>query len=224
MADEKRQTGFNPATVSALLRGDYANAHIAATPGGIEAQEAAAQRELPAGTKLPKRGTILPGNAQRDGETNRERLESLGFTFGEDLDALFVECSLPAGWQIKPTDHSMWSDLCDRGGRVRGKIFYKGAFYDRRVDMWMEQRFQVVTWYAATPDLPENYDNLEAARCKLVKDHDGRVLQSSPSYCPPSARSADGVDAETQAAAAMGDWLTAHYPDYKDPFAYWDEA
>jgi hypothetical protein len=39
--------------------------------------------------------------------------------------------SLPPGWKVVPTDHSMWSDLVDAKGEKRASIFYKAAFYDR---------------------------------------------------------------------------------------------
>ena len=61
----------------------------------------------------------------------REELEAIGFVFGEPVDELFQECTLPEGWTIRPTDHSMWSHIVDENGEVRGSIFYKAAFYDR---------------------------------------------------------------------------------------------
>jgi len=61
----------------------------------------------------------------------RVELEALGFVFGKEVDALFIECQFPPGWTKRPTDHSMWSELVDPAGNVRGSIFYKAAFYDR---------------------------------------------------------------------------------------------
>ena len=69
----------------------------------------------------------------------------MGITFGDPAesddplfvdaqlpdDPLFVDAQLPDGWRVEATDHSMWSNLLDDQGMVRGSIFYKAAFYDR---------------------------------------------------------------------------------------------
>lgn len=75
-----------------------------------------------ADTHLPVEGSDDPAFA------------AMGVQMGPPLpnDPLFRVATLPPGWSIKPTDHSMWSDLCDDTGRKRAAIFYKAAFYDRR--------------------------------------------------------------------------------------------
>jgi hypothetical protein len=95
---------------------------IAATPGGIEAQEAQGQREFVANETLPI-------------DCPKAELEALGFVFGAPVDDLFVSVQFPTGWEKIATDHSMWSDLVDEAGVTRGSIFYKAAFYDRRAFM-----------------------------------------------------------------------------------------
>lgn len=116
---------MNPAALIALLKGDIDNAVTAATPGGIEAQEAAGQATLVAGSWFPK---DMMGVA-------RPELEGLGFKFGADVDDVFVSVQLPQGWKKVATDHSMWSDVIDDKGLVRGSIFYKAAFYDRKAHL-----------------------------------------------------------------------------------------
>lgn len=115
---------ITPAALSALADGDIENFRIAATPGGIEAQEKAGQAITNAQETLPK-------------ECPRAELEKLGFVFGEDYDELFVNVKFPEGWKKQATDHPMWSDLVDPSGKKRAAIFYKAAFYDRRADMHM---------------------------------------------------------------------------------------
>jgi hypothetical protein len=114
-------TGISPAVLMAALAGDLENAVIAATPGSIEAQEKRGQLDMVANQDFPLdiRGVT------------REQLEALGFVFGDHLDDLFQSVTLPAGWKIEPTDHSMWSTILDSDGNERGSIFYKAAFYDR---------------------------------------------------------------------------------------------
>ena len=91
--------------------------------GAIMEQEAQGQRELVNSTQLPAK--VNSGD--------RKALEKAGVVFGEKSpdDDLFVEATLPEGWQKRRTDHSMWSELVDEKGVVRATIFYKAAFYDR---------------------------------------------------------------------------------------------
>ena len=56
---------------------------------------------------------------------------------------LFINVELPKGWSIKPTDHSMWSNLVDDKGRERASIFYKAAFYDRDAHLSFNRRFRI---------------------------------------------------------------------------------
>lgn len=116
----------NPAAISALARGDLRNALVAATPGGIEAQEAEGQRDLvTSSNRIPKDGS-------------EEVAKALGIRLLSDADDLFIYAKLPHGWKIKPTDHSMWSEVVDAEGTRRAAIFYKAAFYDRKAFITLE--------------------------------------------------------------------------------------
>jgi hypothetical protein len=57
---------------------------------------------------------------------------------GKSDDPLFCRVELPAGWRKVPTDHPLWTDLVDGGGKVRAKIVYKAAFYDRYARVSLE--------------------------------------------------------------------------------------
>jgi hypothetical protein len=115
---DKKEMRLTPAALGALVQGDHENFFAAATPGGIEAQEAAGQKKLAANALLPVDGI-------------KEVAEKLGFTYDPAIvDKIFVKASLPAGWKKVPSEHSMWSDLVDNKGVLRAKIFFKAAFYD----------------------------------------------------------------------------------------------
>jgi hypothetical protein len=114
---------ITPAALNALLKGDIKNFNVASTPGGIEAQEVEGQKEFVASKTLPKE--INSGGT-------KEELERMGIVFGEIVDDLFINVTLPKGWKIEASDHSMWSDLIDDKGCVKASIFYKAAFYDRK--------------------------------------------------------------------------------------------
>lgn len=95
--------------------------------GGIEAQEAAGQREMLTATTLPSE--IL--------HSTRQDFEALGFEFGPMVsgDDLFIEAELPKGWSRDGSDHAMWSYILDERGIRRVALFYKAAFYDRKAHM-----------------------------------------------------------------------------------------
>lgn len=105
----------------AAMQGDWENAQTASTPDGIEAQEAQGQQDFVKSEVLPRRCNFC----------TRNQLEALGIVFGKEVDDLFIEAVLPAGWKKVPTEHSMWSELLDAQGKKRASIFYKAAFYDR---------------------------------------------------------------------------------------------
>jgi hypothetical protein len=100
---------------------------LGGNPDAIGAQEARGQQELVNSSQLPTR--VLHGE--------RKQLEDAGVVFGEVVsgDDLFCHVTLPTGWRLAATDHSMWSHLLDGEGTVRAKIFYKAAFYDRRAHL-----------------------------------------------------------------------------------------
>ena len=162
--------------------------------GGIERQEADGQRKMIAACKMPIQGPWIEAVA-------------LGIIQGESDGDLFYDSTLPEGWQIKRTDHSMWSDLLDEKGRKRGGIFYKAAFYDRSAHWHLNRRFSIS--YTSLGDLTSEY-----RYAKSVFDHDGTKLFD------PAIKTEDqwgGLSEKT-----CEDWLEQNYPDHKQPTAYWD--
>lgn len=173
---------MTPAALSALGKGDMENFIAASTPGGIEAQEKAGQIEQSFLETLPKEGFDGNGNA----------LEALGFKKIGDHDDLFYKVRFPAGWRKRATDHSMWSELLDDRGRVRGMIFYKAAFYDRRAHCGLVTRYDVRGDYEVKPT---GY---------IAVDGDKELYRTTTGYDTAKA------------------WLSKHYPNWRNPLAYWD--
>ncbi len=99
----------------------------AGEPGGIEQQERNGQSQLAASSQLPSDG--IEQVAKELGVT------VIGYS---NNDTLFCDVILPPGWRIVPTDHAMWSHLCDDAGAKRASIFYKAAFYDRKAFIRLE--------------------------------------------------------------------------------------
>jgi hypothetical protein len=71
----------------------------------------------------------------------RDQYEKMGIKILDENDDLFLNVVLPDGWEVKPTEHSMWNDVIDENGRKRISFFYKGSFYDRDAFSNFEKRF-----------------------------------------------------------------------------------
>lgn len=188
------QRKLNPPALAALLNGDMDNFLVAATPGGIEAQERQGQRHFTQSSTLPKKCIGCTW----------EQIEQAGIVRGDDVDDLFVRVQLPAGWKVEPTDHSMWSKLLDDRGRERASMFYKAAFYDRDAHISLSRSIRVTRRY---------YDEETDA---AVVSATGAALFESPRVPQDHFGEIDQIEA--MAAA----WADEHYPDHRNPLAYWD--
>lgn len=207
-ASERRLT---PAALVAANAGNLKNFMAAITPGGIEAQEKAGQLEQAALETLP----IDLGRDRGDGTMWRKCWESLGFQFGMPVDELFVEAKFPPGWSKRPTDHSMWSDVIDDKGRVRGKVFYKAAFYDRRAHAMLVPRFSVDSDYAQPLSTVRVQDASGIVDFKV-----GGLEYPDWSKDPQKAEEAQKrIDA---ARWECETYLKTNFPLWRNPLEYWD--
>ena len=196
----------NLASLTALLNGDFPNALIAATPGGIEQQEAAGQ------AKLAKSADRLPLDINYPrGVTHAQIAAATGIKFGNVVDKIFIEALLPEGWKIVPTSHAMWSDLVDDKGQKRAGIFYKAAFYDYNAHINFECRY-VVNGYATRED-----GGIKLRGCQVVDRSTEKVLWSSEYV---GERDYDAQDKNRDEALK---WLNKTFPQHGDPFAYWND-
>lgn len=194
--------GLTPAALMAAVSGDYENAMIAATPGGIEAQEAQGQQDFVASETLPA-------------ECPREQLESLGFVFGENADDIFTYVQFPKGWKKEATEHSMWSDLLDDKGQKRGSIFYKAAFYDRSAHMNLDRKIS----YGQVYDHHDSY--VKNGLQYFVTDGEN-VLYETELKMFEKKYEDDYWKLDDAARIEVEKWINENYPDYNDPMAYWD--
>lgn len=191
---------WNMAAISALVQGDMDNYIVAATPGGIEAQEKRGQVSFVNSATLPK---------DLNGTATWEQLAQVGIVRGKEADDLFVEVTLPQGWRKEGTDHSMWSDLLDEQGRKRASIFYKAAFYDRSAHMSFTRRF-----YAGHRGTVSGDYN--SPKQGVVTDRGETIWTSERTAARDDWTLHDNLDKEAE------DWLAERYPDWKNPMAYWD--
>lgn len=125
--------------------------------GAIERQEKRGKIALKNSFNLPIK---YNGDLKEQREYSNS-LKSMGIKILEESDDLFMKVELPEGWKIKPTDHSMWSNLIDDKGRERASIFYKAAFYDREAFISFNRRFNI------------SYE---------IADYDKKLFEHQPEY------------------------------------------
>jgi len=181
----------------------------------IEEQERDGQRQLAKSESLP---------SQLNGCTEEE-VRAIGIDLGpipKDIhkgDALFRPATLPDGWKIELTNHSMWSCIVDDRGFARASMFYKAAFYDRAAHLSLNVRIRMqqdydarrrdgTTVYIVTVAMPGCAPNGER-NAKTIHTH------VDTSGLPTEWQQADAAQAATRA------WLEENYPDYKSATAYW---
>lgn len=188
--------------LNALPLAARTKAESLARSANIEEMEKQGQEQLVAGSQLP--ATIWPP----EGELGKKALVAAGVKFLQlsKGDPLFFDVELPKGWQLSETEHPMWSNLHDEKGRLRAKIFYKAAFYDRNA------RIDVLSRYNYRHECQVLHDYTGPARY-VVKDGDKVLFEGE--WCNPS----DTGRSRKQAS----DWLDTNKPGWNDPAAYWDQ-
>lgn len=179
---------------------------------GIETTEKIAQGRLVYSTTLPTKHNDA---YDKPGETRRV-LEAAGVVFGEveKNDDMFQQVTLPEGWGKRPTDHYLWSDLCDDKNRKRASIFYKGASYDRDAFMSAVRRFRIES------DLKLKHSE-EKYRMQVL---DGDTVLFSTEAVEIGRKdyaTQDRVTEEQRKEATA--WLAERYPNWQDPAAHWDD-
>lgn len=145
----------------------------------------------------------------------KEQYEKIGIKIIEEYDDLFFNVKLPEGWEIKPTEHSMWNEVMDDKGRKRMTFFYKGAFYDRDAFVNFEQRFT----YCERPF--DDYQTHATYEERQPKEWYGVVYD-----CGKEIFRTQGIIKKDYFDESLNqqciEYLNKNYPNYKDINAYWE--
>ena len=152
-------------------------------------------------------------------EYTKAQYEKMGIKIIGEYDDLFWNVTLPDGWEIKATEHSMWNDLYDDKGRKRANFFYKAAFYDRDAFINFCTRFTVIVEHTAPYDA--DYEVWKASDYQgKIKDGD-EIIYCTECVPPIGTYSGDDV-IKTHLRDKVVSFIEEHYPNYKDINAYWD--
>jgi len=144
-------------------------------------------------------------------DDDKKILESWGFVFGEVVkdDPLFQYCKLPNGWKREKTFHYMHSDILDEKGRKRISVFYRAAWYDRKVNYHIKQRFT----------MQSDYEKRKAGiAVSFVSDVDKRIWTSNFIQVENDDNYYKALDKTDKEA---NNWLDQNYPDWRKTGAYW---
>lgn len=175
-------------------------------------QELESQRVLVISELLPK---------QIEPEGAKTFLEKLGLKFKEDIDDLFQKVDLPPGWKKVATKHPWLSMLVDQHGREIARIFFKSNYYDRVAALIVQPRYGV--WEGESENVQHSPDQAISA---TVMDG-GSVLGTGEILFMtlPKPSSIDRVERMRtwlQAKEEAYSWLEENFPEWHNPFAYWD--
>lgn len=177
---------------------------------GIEAQELEGQAELMYGTEFPI-----------DCDLSLDQLSRLGFKIGENIDRVFRECSLPTGWEIVPTSHSMWNDVLDGNGIKRASMFYKASFYDRSAHVHFNSRYFVEKKHEGdTPEVSYKERKRLPVSYVVTDRQTGKELYTTAVVTPQEGDEPWDIDDMLRPEA--DNWLNENYALHKDSLAYWD--
>ena len=215
MDDEKSNPDMSPAALSALNKGDFKAFHDASVPGGIERAEAAAAKDMMEKSNLPMDGLI----------ENREVLEKIGFVFGEYLDEVLISVTMPNGWSIvrdkdNPYDARHMAML-DNFGRKRAHVFLKSTSYDY---------CGYVQWCYAIQIKKVRLDNSDKV---FYTEPSEKVLSLAVSVVQGekvlfqtdkvTAQRSDIYDALEPLEKLAEAWCRENFPNFLDPFSYWED-
>ena len=192
-------------------------------PDAIELQEELGQTILVNSCQLPRNENCSGGRK----ELAKPKYEAMGIKVApftqkvprilkeqiaaNDNDELFVTVVLPEGWRKEATSHSMWNNLYDAKGGLRGNFFYKAAFYDRDAFINFNCRYEATTKHE---DQPGGYSYPCPVRGIVIDNATREVIFRTE------------IDAEQFGSDRVypqaKEWLAEHYPNHKDFLAYWD--
>ena len=147
---------------------------------------------------------------------SRKKWEELGFTFTDiPGDNLLCNATLPEGWKLEATDHSMWNNFIDEQGRERGSMFYKAAFYDRDAHMQLYNRYKVIKDYLDDHVTTEVYFGNPEEKLFVA----GQIHKDYSSQ-----ESIDAYFDELERLQYLADnFANLYYPNWRDETAYWDD-
>lgn len=201
---------------------------IVGPSNAIDLQEFQGQSSFVSSDTLPT-DMVAPFGTNADfGETReiaRTALETAGVKFLGPVegDPLFQYVELPIGWNRAQTNHSQLSVLVDDNNRERARIFYKAGYYDRKAALILVGRYGI-------RELSYFIKEVVGETGPIVREiTDGGVVNATSGktlhrveVTPVTNGHKDRFRAYREATKQAETWLSANYPEWQNPIAYWD--
>jgi len=159
------------------------------------------------GQRAGVNNSILPTGSGERKKRNEKILKTVGIKLLGVVESnlIFQRVLLPMGWQRIAHGHGSYSCIIDEKSRKRVEIVYLDTEHNQKVYMSLCRRFRRSFDYDRFCDTNVGVTN--------VTDN-GKVIHTTD----PTV-SANGSEGANAAASA---WLDEHYPQWRDPSAYWD--
>lgn len=125
----------------------------------------------------------------------------------------YVRVELPSGWRVIPTNDYKWTNLVDEKGRKRGEIYCMPTF--NLPDTYIQAccRYTIVFVRA---DLNMSQSISQVKDCE-------QVLFTSQPFTFKLHDVESSLSAQHKAGSQSVNWLNEHFPNWRDPSAYWNE-
>jgi hypothetical protein len=153
-------------------------------------------------------------------EWTKLQYAKMGIKILEEANDLFYSVELPEGWEIKPTDHSMWNDVFDDKGRKRISFFYKGAFYDRDAfsNFLHRYSYKILPFDNYESDIPYDERYNKPWTVYLTDSGENIKILAERTFSDAS----DYFKNERSLSNLATQYLNDRYPNWADINAYWD--
>ena len=149
---------------------------------------------------------------------DRTAWEKIGFSFKViPGDFVLCEATLPEGWSLEATDHSMYFDLFDEYGNRRGQLFYNSISKERNSTMSLFRKYGVHEEYDKDTDSIGYYfgnDEERLFETKYIK------LARNVSEEERKAFLKERVELKNVTLR----FAKENYPDCMDVNAYWEKG
>ena len=159
--------------------------------------------------QLPITTTKIPKKLNPE----KEIWEDLGFTFTNNNDNnTLYNTTLPTGWSIQPTNHSMILNIIDEHNQIRGNILC-----NNNTSIYLNTRYKICVNYVGKGyNTIEIYFGNEEEKLFIA----GLVHKKN---CTDRLEIVKAYEEQIRLTRLAQEWAEYNYPDYEDVRAYWNE-
>lgn len=167
--------------------------------------ESATVRQVAAQMLFCKRANRLPQLIQNGSWEQLEQCWKI--VRGSVVEEIFYSIRLPKDWLLKPSSHSLWSDLLDSRDALRAHIFYNALGPDCRANLILACRYLIKGESMLAPGAA-----MHRLRHRIVDMATGKTIFET-----------DWKYNYENALSLPLEFLNQYYPEHRNPFAYWPD-